>query len=37
MEGVLSHVVDPALKTVLAAGVAFFFKVCDERVMSDCA
>ena len=35
MEGVLSHVVDPALKTVLAAGVAFYFKVCDEAVMSD--
>lgn len=34
MEGVLSHVVDPALKTVLAAGVAFYFKVCDEAVMN---
>ena len=30
METVLSHMVDPALKTVLAAGIAFYFKVCDE-------
>lgn len=30
METVLSHVVDPVLKTVLAAGIAFYFKVCDE-------
>ena len=27
MEEVLSRIVDPALKTVLAAGVAFFYKV----------
>ena len=29
METVLSHVVDPALKTVLEAGIGYFFKVSE--------
>lgn len=32
MESVLSSVVDPALKTVLSAGIAFYYKV----GVSDC-
>ena len=36
METVLSHVVDPALKTVLEAGIGYFFKVSENGNITDC-
>ena len=33
MNAVLSHVVDPALRTVLEAGIGYFFKVSECEIV----